>query len=106
MLYKKIKKEVSIQLCVYRVSFQNSRLYNGLKQIRLYHHKLNHKLNKEEIQTWLSEYGDIYGITMKKIKEFFSQSKVEHEKLLLNLTRDCWVTDNEIERLFSILNKQ
>ena len=43
---------------------------------------------------------------MKKIKEFFSQTKVEHEKLLVNLTRDCWVTDNEIERLFSILNKQ
>ena len=43
---------------------------------------------------------------LKKMKEFFSQSKLEHEKLLVNLTRDCWVTDNEIERLFSILNKQ
>ena len=43
---------------------------------------------------------------MKKIKEFFSQSKVENEKLLVNLTKDRWVTDNEIERLFSILNKQ
>ena len=43
---------------------------------------------------------------IKKMKEFFSQSKLEHEKLLVNLTRDCWVTDNEIEQLFSILNKQ
>ena len=43
---------------------------------------------------------------IKKMKEFFSQSKLEHEKLLVNLTRDCWVTDNEIERLFSILNKE
>ena len=40
------------------------------------------------------------------MKEFFSQSKLEHKKLLVNLTRDCWFTDNEIERLFSILNKE
>ena len=26
--------------------------------------------------------------------------------MLVNLTRDHWVTDNEIDRLFSILNKQ
>ena len=77
--------------------------YNGLKQLQLYHHELNHKNNKEEIQTWLSEYGDIYGINIKKIKVFFSQSKLEHEKLLVNLTRDCWVTDNEIQRLFIAL---
>ena len=47
-----------------------------------------------------------YYTNIKKMKEFFSQSKLEHEKLLVNLTKDCWVTDNEIERLFSILNKQ
>ena len=45
-------------------------------------------------------------LIMKKIKEFFSQSKLEYENLLVNLTRDCWVTNNEIEQLFSILNKQ
>ena len=33
--------------------------YNGLKQLQLYHHKLNHKHNKKEIQTWLSEVGII-----------------------------------------------
>ena len=54
--------------------------YNGLKQLELYHHELNLKHSKEEIQTWLSECGGIYGINMK-IKEFFSQSKVENEKL-------------------------
>ena len=43
---------------------------------------------------------------MKKIKEFFSQSKVENEKLLVNLTKDRWVNDNEIVLLFRILNKQ
>ena len=32
---------------------------------------------------------------MKKIKEFFIKSKVEHEKLLDNLTRDCWASVNE-----------
>ena len=41
---------------------------------------------------------------IKKMKEFFSLPKLEHEKLLVNLTTDCWVTDNEKERLFSILN--
>ena len=78
--------------------------YNRLKQLQLYHHESNHKHNKEEIQTWLSECGDIYG-NIKKIKEFFSQSKIEHENLLVNLTRDCWVTDNEIERLFCTNSK-
>ena len=31
--------------------------------------------------------------------------ELEHEKFLVNLIRDRWVTDNEIERLLSILNK-
>ena len=51
--------------------------YNGLKQLQLYHCDLHHK---SVIQTWLSEAGNIYGIHMKKIKEFFSLSKSEHEK--------------------------
>ena len=38
--------------------------YNGLKQLQLYQHKLNHKHNKEEIQTLLSECEGIYGINM------------------------------------------
>ena len=37
---------------------------------------------------------------------FLRQSKLEHEKLLVNLTLDCWVTDKEIERQFIILNNQ
>ena len=55
----KVKKEISIDSFVYIIiSFWNGRL----KQVQLYHHKLNHKHNKEEIQTWLSERGDNYGI--------------------------------------------
>ena len=32
--------------------------------------------------------------------------ELEHEKLLVNLISDHWVTDNETEQLFSILNTQ
>ena len=46
--------------------------YNGLKQLQLYHCDLHHKSVKEVIQTWLSEAGNIYGINMKKIKEFLA----------------------------------
>ena len=74
--------------------------YNGLKQLQLYHCDLHHKSVKEGIQTWLSQAGNIYGINMKKIKEFFSLSKSEHEKKLVNLTRDHWVTENEINELY------
>ena len=100
------KEEVSIDNFVY-IKFPFGMIdYNGLKQLQLYHFDLNRKHDKEKIQTWLSECGSIHGINMKKIKEFFSQSKLENEKVLVNLTGDRWVTDNEIEQVFSILNKQ
>ena len=57
---------------------------------------------------------EIINTTKKKFKHgyqnvrilFLSQSKLEHEKLLVNLTLDCWVADKEIERQFIILNNQ
>ena len=98
--------EVSMKIFVY-IKFPFGLMdYNGLKQLQLYHCDLHHKSVKEGIQTWLSQAGNIYGINMKKIKEFFSLSKSEHEKKLVNLTRDHWVTENEINELFSILNQQ
>ena len=97
------QKEVSMKIFVY-IKFPFGLLdYNGLKQLQLYHCDLNHKQVKEGIQTWLSETGNI---NMKKIKEFFSLSKSEHENKLVNLTRDHWVTENDMNELFSILNQQ
>lgn len=80
--------------------------YNGLKQLQLYHYDLKSKNVKERIQTWLSEANDIYGINVKKIKDFFSASNSQNETKLENLTRDCWVTENEINEVFYMLNQQ
>ena len=66
------KKEVSIDSFVY-IKFPFGMVdYNGLKQLQLYHHELNLKHSKEEIQTWLSECGGIYG---RKLRNSLASQK-------------------------------
>ena len=56
--------------------------YKGLKELQLYHHELNHKHNRRNSDMAIRMWG-YFGINIKKIKEFFSQSKLEHEKLVV-----------------------
>ena len=78
------KKERSIDSFVYiKFPFRMAD-YNGFKELQLYHHKLNHKHNRRNSDMAIRMWG-YFGINIKKIKEFFSQSKLEHEKLLVEL---------------------
>ncbi len=98
--------EVSVKKFIY-IKFPMGLMdYNGLKQLQWYHYDLKHNSTIGKIMTWLTETGDLYGINTKIIMEFFSQSSSNHETKLINLTRDNWITENEINELFTLLNQQ
>jgi flagellar biosynthesis chaperone FliJ len=82
--------------------------YDGLKELQAYYEDLKNTQKERASGVWINKCANIsqsVNVDINKIKQCFENNSYLKPSLQ-NLVGNSWITENEIEKIFALLNEK